>query len=211
MTTPEGAWPPCCSTNMGCTNWRPSPMRSSQNLLVRCPVMLGQIAVSIGQWLDTSAERVVGLVLVAGVTQKVISLIQLLVAIHAMLSIRYPHREVLIVNDGSKDDTLQTLIDNFALRPSARDFETITPHKPILQNYQSRNHPNLIVIDKENGGKVVSVGLPRDLLPLIFGIFIQNFGYRQLNTIWRIQGWWEFLRKKKSWGEMTRTGFQSSR
>ena len=51
----------------------------------------------------------------------------------------------------------------------------------------------------------------KDLLRLIVGILIENFGYRQLNNIWRVQGWWEFLRKKKSWGEMTRTGFQSSR
>ncbi|MDP1931019.1 MAG: glycosyltransferase [Gammaproteobacteria bacterium] len=71
----------------------------------------------------------------------------------SMLSIRYPHCEVLVVNDGSKDDTLDKLIKNFALRPSARDFESVTPHKPIRQIYQSQKYPNLIVIDKENGGK----------------------------------------------------------
>lgn len=46
----------------------------------------------------------------------------------------------------------------------------------------------------------------RDLLIIVLIIFVENFGYRQINNIWRAQGWWEFLRKKKSWGEMTRTG-----
>jgi len=46
----------------------------------------------------------------------------------------------------------------------------------------------------------------RDLVIIVLIIFIENFGYRQINNVWRAQGWWEFLRKKKSWGEMTRTG-----
>jgi hypothetical protein len=46
----------------------------------------------------------------------------------------------------------------------------------------------------------------KDLLKLMGIIFVENFGYRQLNNIWRVMGWWEYLRKKKSWGEMTRTG-----
>jgi hypothetical protein len=38
----------------------------------------------------------------------------------------------------------------------------------------------------------------------------ENFGYRQLNNLWRIRGWWQFLRKRQGWGEMTRKGFQRS-
>lgn len=46
----------------------------------------------------------------------------------------------------------------------------------------------------------------QDLLRLAFVAIIENFGYRQLNNFWRVVGWWEFLRKKKSWGVMTRKG-----
>lgn len=35
----------------------------------------------------------------------------------------------------------------------------------------------------------------------------ENFGYRQLSNFWRLQGWWQFLRKQQSWGTMTRKGF----
>ena len=47
----------------------------------------------------------------------------------------------------------------------------------------------------------------RDLALLAFIAIIENFGYRQLNNVWRVIGWWEFLRKKKGWGTMTRKGF----
>jgi hypothetical protein len=46
-----------------------------------------------------------------------------------------------------------------------------------------------------------------DLALLAFIAIIENFGYRQLNNVWRVIGWWEFLRKKKGWGTMTRKGF----
>jgi cellulose synthase/poly-beta-1,6-N-acetylglucosamine synthase-like glycosyltransferase len=47
----------------------------------------------------------------------------------------------------------------------------------------------------------------RDLLGLIaFGI-IENFGYRQLTTWWRLRGWFDFLRNKGGWEPMPRKGF----
>lgn len=46
-----------------------------------------------------------------------------------------------------------------------------------------------------------------DLLLLLMAAFAENFGYRQLNNFWRVQGAWEYFRGSTSWGEMTRTGF----
>jgi cellulose synthase/poly-beta-1,6-N-acetylglucosamine synthase-like glycosyltransferase len=48
---------------------------------------------------------------------------------------------------------------------------------------------------------------PKDLAILTLCAFAENFGYRQLNTLWRIEGWWHFLQKKQGWGTMTRAGF----
>lgn len=50
---------------------------------------------------------------------------------------------------------------------------------------------------------------PLDLTSLIWSAFVENFGYRQINAIWRFQGIFEILRKKKkrTWGLMTRKGF----
>jgi len=51
----------------------------------------------------------------------------------------------------------------------------------------------------------------RDMLALFFAAIAENFGYRQLNLLWRIEGIWQFLRKRKGWGEMTRIGFNRPR
>lgn len=50
---------------------------------------------------------------------------------------------------------------------------------------------------------------PLDLASLAWSAFVENFGYRQINAIWRFQGIFEVLRKKKkrAWGPMTRKGF----
>ncbi|APR53185.1 glycosyltransferase family 2 protein [Sphingomonas koreensis] len=48
----------------------------------------------------------------------------------------------------------------------------------------------------------------RDLATLTIAAIFENFGYRQLNNIWRLRGWWQFLRKKQGWGTMVRKGFQ---
>lgn len=49
-----------------------------------------------------------------------------------------------------------------------------------------------------------------DLAILTLIAVLENFGYRQLNNFWRIKGYWQFFRKQKGWGEMTRKGFQRS-
>jgi cellulose synthase/poly-beta-1,6-N-acetylglucosamine synthase-like glycosyltransferase len=52
---------------------------------------------------------------------------------------------------------------------------------------------------------------PLDLASLIVAAFVENFGYRQMNALWRFQGIFDVLRtkKKRAWGKMTRRGFAS--
>lgn len=50
---------------------------------------------------------------------------------------------------------------------------------------------------------------PSDLFVLMLAAIVENFGYRQLNNMWRVIGWWEFLRGNQSWGKMTRKGFSN--
>jgi cellulose synthase/poly-beta-1,6-N-acetylglucosamine synthase-like glycosyltransferase len=46
-----------------------------------------------------------------------------------------------------------------------------------------------------------------DLLRLVVAAVLENFGYRQLNNIWRVRGTLQFLRGKRSWGHLSRKGF----
>lgn len=78
-------------------------------------------------------------------------------SVRAMLGLHYPDHEVVVINDGSKDDTLQILIDEFHLYRSSRQAIARLHSKPIRAVYESRDPIRLVVIDKENGGKADSL------------------------------------------------------
>ncbi|MFO0775957.1 MAG: glycosyltransferase [Nitrospiraceae bacterium] len=82
-------------------------------------------------------------------------------SVRALLGLQYPRLEVVVVNDGSKDNTLAVLQDQFDLVDVHPIFRRRIQTKPVLALYRSRIHPNLIVVDKENGGKAdaLNVGL----------------------------------------------------
>jgi cellulose synthase/poly-beta-1,6-N-acetylglucosamine synthase-like glycosyltransferase len=49
----------------------------------------------------------------------------------------------------------------------------------------------------------------RDLGIAVAAAVFENFGYRQMTVLWRLEGWWASLRgKKQVWGVMTRAGFE---
>lgn len=71
----------------------------------------------------------------------------------SLLSIEYPEYEIIIINDGSKDDTLEKLISKFQLVKINRVVRKQIETKRIKGVYQSKIYSNLLVLDKENGGK----------------------------------------------------------
>ncbi|WP_203248568.1 glycosyltransferase family 2 protein [Sporosarcina beigongshangi] len=73
--------------------------------------------------------------------------------IHSLLSLRYPETEILVVNDGSTDGTQQAVISHFQMKPIQKIVREQIATKAVLSIYQSEIHPNLILVEKENGGK----------------------------------------------------------
>ncbi|MBN3787860.1 glycosyltransferase [Burkholderia sp. Ac-20353] len=92
--------------------------------------------------------------------------------VKALFALEYPLTEVIVINDGSTDNTLGVLIDAFELTPTRRTFDAVVTHKPIRGIYVSRVHPNLLVIDKENGGKAdaMNAGINLARAPLFCAI-----------------------------------------
>lgn len=92
--------------------------------------------------------------------------------VRSLLMLDYPLFEVILVSDGSSDRTLEVLIDAFGLRRSARCFEYTVSCKTIREVYESPTHPNLVVVDKVNGGKAdaLNAGLNLSLYPLFCAI-----------------------------------------
>jgi cellulose synthase/poly-beta-1,6-N-acetylglucosamine synthase-like glycosyltransferase len=74
-------------------------------------------------------------------------------SIRSMLQLEYPHFEIIVVNDGSKDRTLEVLEREFALVPFPEAYRVAIPTRRIRGIYRSLRHASLRVIDKENGGK----------------------------------------------------------
>lgn len=83
--------------------------------------------------------------------------------VRSLLSLYYSNLEVLIINDGSKDDSLQKLIDGYQLEKVDYHVQYKIPTKEVRGIYKSRNpaYKKLVVIDKVNGGKAdaLNVGI----------------------------------------------------
>jgi len=91
-------------------------------------------------------------------------------SVRSLLSIRYPEFEIVVINDGSTDATLETLIDTFSLKlTQSRDYDLVVEHRQILGLYTTSLHPRLLVIDKENGGKAdaLNAGINLATAPII--------------------------------------------
>jgi cellulose synthase/poly-beta-1,6-N-acetylglucosamine synthase-like glycosyltransferase len=92
--------------------------------------------------------------------------------VRSLLMLDYPLFEVVLINDGSRDRTLGRLVDAFDLRQSARSFHRALACKPIRGIYESATYPNLVVVDKVNGGKAdaLNAGLNLSLYPIFCAI-----------------------------------------
>ena len=74
-------------------------------------------------------------------------------SVQSMLSLNYPELEVVVVNDGSTDATLDRLVETFDLEAVDADIPFDVPSEEIHRVYRSRTDEELLVVDKENGGK----------------------------------------------------------
>ncbi len=92
--------------------------------------------------------------------------------IHSLLTLRYPRYEIIVVNDGSKDGTARAVIEAFKLEPVELRRPHPAPCRAIRGIYRHRNYPNLVFIDKENGGKSDALNAAMNYArhPLVCGV-----------------------------------------
>ena len=92
--------------------------------------------------------------------------------IHSLLDLNYPEFEIIVVNDGSKDQTLEKIITHFHLRKIDVEINVQVESAEIRGVYGSFALSNLVVVDKENGGKAdaLNAGINLSRYPLFCGI-----------------------------------------
>src|SRR5918998_3163042 len=89
-------------------------------------------------------------------------------SVRSFLTLRYPMHEVVVVNDGSKDRTIEVLLREFDLHESDQPVRLDLETAPIRGVYASDTE-RLVVVDKENGGKAdaLNVGACAARYPLV--------------------------------------------
>lgn len=88
--------------------------------------------------------------------------------VESVFNSTYPNFQIILVNDGSTDDTLQILIEKYDLKKTYYLSENIINTLPVKQYYISKKDPRLIVIDKTHGGGIgdnFNVGLNATTCP----------------------------------------------
>ncbi len=85
-------------------------------------------------------------------------------SVRSLLTLRYPSLEVVLVNDGSTDGTLDVLRAEFDLVPvHAAPLRRRLDAAPVRAIHRSRRTPSLVVVDKENGGKADALNVALDV------------------------------------------------
>ena len=86
-----------------------------------------------------------------------------------MLKLNYPAHEVIVVDDGSTDATLDTLVRHFHLRQIGRHGPKRIETEKVTAVYESPEHPNLTVVTKENGRRAdaINAAVPFSRYPLL--------------------------------------------
>jgi cellulose synthase/poly-beta-1,6-N-acetylglucosamine synthase-like glycosyltransferase len=79
--------------------------------------------------------------------------VSIVASVLSFLTLEYPRHEVVLVNDGSTDGTMERLITAYDLYQVPPAFMVTIPTKIVRAYYRSRRYSRLLVIDKENGGK----------------------------------------------------------
>ena len=93
----------------------------------------------------------------------------ILSSVRSFLQLEYPDLQVIIINDGSEDETMALLIEAFDMHPAELLFRPILKTQAVRKIYRSPQDPRLIVVDKVNGGKAdaLNVGLNICRAPLV--------------------------------------------
>jgi cellulose synthase/poly-beta-1,6-N-acetylglucosamine synthase-like glycosyltransferase len=92
--------------------------------------------------------------------------------INSLLSLNYPFHEVIVINDGSKDNTFKNIVEAYNLNEISQPIRYLISTKKVRGIYKNLDIPKLTLVDKENGGKAdaLNVGINLSKYPVFTSI-----------------------------------------
>ena len=86
--------------------------------------------------------------------------------VRSAMQLAYPEFEIIVVNDGSKDATLDAMVTAFNMREFPEAYRVRLASAPLRSIWHTPQHRNLRVVDKDNGGKAdaINAGINHDVL-----------------------------------------------
>lgn len=90
-------------------------------------------------------------------------------SVRSMSMLSYPRFEIVVVNDGSKDETLSRLMEAFRMEAISTPYRADIATAPVRAIYRSRLPLPIILVDKENGGRAdaVNAGINASRYPYV--------------------------------------------
>lgn len=92
--------------------------------------------------------------------------------VRSLQMVNYGEFEIIVINDGSSDATLARLKEAFSLGRLDKVYRRSIETAPVKAIYGSLEHPNLLIVDKEKGGKAdaLNAGINLSRFPLFCSV-----------------------------------------
>ena len=82
--------------------------------------------------------------------------VSLVDCVNMLAELDYPNFEIIVVNDGSKDNTMKVLEQSYDLQEIHKEDRSVLDAQKVKNFYQVKGK-NILILDKENGGKADAI------------------------------------------------------